>query len=181
MRYPVVTKRIAQLLVIVPVVLMLWSQTAFSGETKLVSVAVKKTPFEIDIPANWGKGAFSGESVLLSRSPGGALYPNLNVVIQDRKDLSLEQAHKNWLKLLNNPQIFSEQAVTINGIQAHFSAITWNSLLGGLKAITLFVEQKNKHIKITYVDRADNTTKADIDLYIKSINTLRHIRPAGTE
>jgi hypothetical protein len=66
--------------------------------------------------------------------------------MQNRKNLSLKQAHKNWFKLLNNPQIFSEQAVTINGISAHFSAITWNSPLGGLKAVTLFVEQNNKHI-----------------------------------
>ncbi len=181
MRYSEVTTRIVQLLMIVSVVLMLWSQTALSRETKLVTVEVEKTQFEIDIPANWSKGAFSGESVLLCRSPGGALYPNLNIVMQDRKNLSLEQAHKNWLNLLNSPQTFSEKAVTINGTPAHFSAITWNSPLGGLKAVTLFVEQNNKHIKITYVDRADNTTTEDIELYMKSINTLRQKRPGGTE
>ena len=176
MRYARITLKIINLLVLLMMIAIMGSQTLLAAETELTPVKIKGTNYEIEIPGNWKQGAFSGESILLCRSRGGKLYPNINIAIQDRNNRSLTQAFKGWLKILNNPTVFKEEVTTINGIPAHFSMLSWNSALGGLKALSLFVVQDDKHIKITYVTKADDTTSADIKLYMKSLNTLHQIR-----
>ena len=176
MRQTKITLKIIHLSVIMLVVAVMGSHVLFAAEPELTAVKIKGTNYEIEIPGNWKQGAFSGESILLCRSRGGKLYPNINVAIQDSDNRSLSQAFKGWLAILNQPDVFKEEVTTINGIPAHFSMISWSSLLGGLKALSLFVEQDNKHIKITYVAKGDDATSADINLYMKSLNTLHQIR-----
>lgn len=144
------------------------------AEQNLVTEKIKGTNFIIDIPSGWEKGAFSGKSILLCRSPGGKLYPNINISTITKEYQSLQDAHQQCLKLLKNPQVFTEKQVTINGIPGYFSAVVWMSPLGGLKALRLLVKQENKNLLlITYVGRDTKMTAKDTKLYLKSINSLR--------
>ena len=147
---------------------------AFGKGQQLVSESIKGTNFTIDIPAGWKQGAISGKSILLCRSPDGGLYPNINIAVMQQEYDSLQDAHKNVVGLLPNPQIFQEEQVTVNGIPGYFSAITWMSPLGGLKALRLLVQDKEQHILlITYVGRDSKMTAEDVQLYLKSINSIR--------
>lgn len=147
-----------------------------SGKQELITAKIKGTTLAIDVPAEWQKGAISGESILLCKSPGGVLYPNVNISKLQRENKSLEDAYTHSLSLLNNPQVFKEETLTVNGLPAHYSALVWMSPLGGLKAVRLFVQQKdNSILLITYVDKDTGMTADDYRLYLQSIKSIRQI------
>lgn len=158
-------------------VFLLTAYAHSSGEQKLITETIKGTALAIDVPAEWHKGPISGESILLCRSPGGVLYPNINISKLQRENNSLEDAYAHSLSLLNNPQVFKEETLTVNGLPAHYSALVWMSPLGGLKAVRLFVQQKDNSIfLITYVDKDTGMTADDYRLYLQSINSVRQIK-----
>ena len=150
------------------------NHAAFAKKQQLGPELIKGSNLKIDIPTDWEQGAISGESILLCRSPNGKLYPNINISVMKQKYDSLKDAHQKVVALLHNPQTSSEEQVTINGIPGYFSAITWMSPLGGLKALRLLVEEDQKIILITYVGRDDSMTEEDVQLYLKSLNSIRH-------
>ena len=155
---------------------LITNQAVLGQEQQLVPEKIKGTNLVIDIPSGWQQGAVSGESILLCKSPDGGLYPNINITVLNRKNNSLEDAYNHSLTLLNKPQIFTAEMLTVNGIPAHYSAVIWMSPMGGLKAVRLFVQQKdNSIIMITYVDRDDGFTADDYRLYLKSIHSVRRI------
>jgi hypothetical protein len=148
--------------------------TAFASEGKLVPVHIEGTSFAINVPADWDEGPFSGQSILLSKSDGGKLYPNINVVMEEKKGRSLSQAISRWIAMLNDPQVFENTAVTVNGIPVHLVMASWNNpLVGGLKTLRLFVEQGDFILVISYVTRANSTTASEINLYLESLNSFR--------
>ena len=147
-----------------------------SGEQKLITTEIKGTELAIDIPAEWQKGPISGESILLCKSPGGVLYPNINISKLQRENKSPKEAYTHLLNLLNNPQVFKEETLTVNGMPAHYSALVWMSPLGGLKAVRLFVQQKdNSILLITYVDKDTGMSANEYRLYLQSINSVQQI------
>ena len=155
---------------------LITNQTVLGQEQQLVPEKIKGTNLTIDIPTGWQQGAISGKSILLCKSPDGGLYPNINITVLKRENNSLKDAYDHSLTLLNKPQIFKEEMLTVNGIPAHYSAVIWMSPMGGLKAIRLFVKQEdNSIIMITYVDRDTGFTADDYRLYLKSIHSVRRV------
>lgn len=162
--------------IIVLLGLLVTSQIVLGQEQQLVPEKIKGTNVTIDIPASWQQGAVSGKSILLCKSPDGGLYPNINITVLNRENDTLKDAYDHSLTLLNNPQIFKEEMLTVNGIPAHYSAVIWMSPMGGLKAVRLFIKQKdNSIIMIAYVDRDTGFTADDYRLYLKSIHSVRRI------
>jgi hypothetical protein len=161
--------------IIVLLGLLATNHIALGQEQKLVPEKIKGTDLTIDIPAGWQQGAVSGKSILLCKSPDGGLYPNINITALKRENNSLKDAYDHSLILLNKPQIFKEEMLTVNEIPAHYSAVIWMSPLGGLKSVRLFIKQKdNSIIMISYVDRDTGFTADDYRLYLKSIHSVRH-------
>jgi hypothetical protein len=149
------------------------SATAEDAGHSLVQYSIPKTDMKIMIPSSWKKGGVSGESVLASFKPGKGLYPNLNITLEDHGNKSLEEVFNGWIKLLQSPLVHKQQLAENNGMRVHFSQVEWDSMLGHLGAFRILTKVKDKILSITYVDKTSGMTRENMQMYVKSMNSLK--------
>ncbi len=131
---------------------------------------VSEIGLRMSMPADWQEGGVSGDSVLASYTGGSGLHPGLNVTREDPGDRTLEQVRDYWLGLLPDVTVHGQEDRSISGRNALFVDASWVSIMGGLRAVRLFVEYGDQVIVITFVtgDADDGAAVAEYSAYLES-------------
>ena len=163
------------LFALIPLVLAAAPLAAQPGQTKLASLKLGDSPYEIARPALWRQGPITGESVLSSWVASDSfLYPLMSVTLEPLPVPGEPGVERLLTTLPESFPAYRElQAswVQIGGIRAHRSVSTWTSIFGKLKATRLLVPWNEKVFVVTFAD-LESTFASNAQVYDLCINAL---------
>lgn len=128
------------------------------------AVLIPETDLVVDRPAHWRRGGLHGLGVLLSYIGAADGYPRFTVQHDPEASLpetatladaeaAIEELFEQIVELLDATQVLEAEWTEVNGIRAHRSTITWDSVAGEIRGRRLILLHGDRPVIFAWIDR----------------------------